>query len=293
MTNIEIKVRGIFNDLSNAERKVASYFLNDMQSVFNLPIATLAKESQVSQVAWVRFCKSLGFAGLKDFKKSLIEELNEKNADKKNETVEIFTDIKNIASMDQIVSTVRQSSIRAIEDTLKLLDFDTMECVANHIIEANSVELFGAGASALVAEDFYNKLLRIGKSTCFSRDNHIQLTYAANLTPNDVAIFISNSGTTNETNEYLDIAKNKGCITVAITKYGKNPLSSKADFTLYTSSPEVYRRSGAMSSRIAQLILIDTLFTTIASHNYEQVAPCLENSYLSCCRHRLKNDFEN
>ena len=70
MTNIEVRTQNIYENLSNAEKKVASYFLDNVENVFAKPISQLAEESGVSKVAWVRFCKAIGFDGLKDLKKS-------------------------------------------------------------------------------------------------------------------------------------------------------------------------------------------------------------------------------
>ena len=77
MTSIELRVRSIYDSLSNAEKKVADYFLCNLESVFNKPIATLAQEAGVSKVAWVRFCKDIGFEGLKDLKKAIDEKRKE------------------------------------------------------------------------------------------------------------------------------------------------------------------------------------------------------------------------
>jgi len=77
MTNIEVRTQNIYENLSNAEKKVAAYFLDNVENVFAKPISQLAEESGVSKVAWVRFCKAIGFDGLKDLKKSLFSELHE------------------------------------------------------------------------------------------------------------------------------------------------------------------------------------------------------------------------
>lgn len=70
MTNIEVRTQNIYENLSNAEKKVAAYFLDNVENVFAKPISQLAEESGVSKVAWVRFCKAIGFDGLKDLKKA-------------------------------------------------------------------------------------------------------------------------------------------------------------------------------------------------------------------------------
>ncbi len=288
MTNLEIRTRSMYEGLSKAEQKAASYFLSHVESVFHMPIASLAAESGASQVAWVRFCKTMGFDGLKGLKKQLFLEMNAKSHDGKA-AEPLYADITGHSNMEQMVETVRSSSIQAINDTLKLMDPELVKTTARRIIQAKSVKIFGVGASALVAEDLYDKLLRIGKNVVFCRDNHIQLSYAANLTDKDAAVFISNSGRTSEVLEALQIAKERGATIITITKYGKMPLLKHADFSLFTSCPEVYRRSGAMSSRIAQLVVIDVLYSTIAHLDYNRVKASLENSYNSCIKHKVDN----
>ncbi|MCL2811226.1 MAG: MurR/RpiR family transcriptional regulator [Clostridia bacterium] len=290
MTNIEVRTRGMYAGLSPAEKKVAAYFLAQVDNVFHMPIAALALESDTSQVAWVRFSKSLGFSGLKSLKKQLFSELNAQQDSKQNPQEALYADITGSTTVEQMAKTIKSGSIQAIEDTMSLLSPDTIQEVAGKMIRADSVKLFGVGASALVAEDMCDKLLRIGMNVAHSRDFHIQLTYAANLTSQDVAIFISNSGATKEVLETLKIAKECGATTITITKFGRLPMTALADYALYTSCPEVYRRSGAMSSRIAQLTLIDVLYTAVAHLDYERAKIRLENSYNSCKPHRVASE---
>ena len=282
MTNIEIRVRNAYNALSKSEKMAADYFLAHVDSIFHLPIAQLAENAGVSQVAWVRLAKTIGFDGLKDMKRSLFTELNSGVPDE-DAARYIFTDIKDYADLSDVFKAIKSSSIQSIEDTVNLLNPDTVDHVVQAMIKARSVKLFGVGASALVAEDLYNKLLRIGSNVCFSHDGHIQLTYAANARPGDVCFFISHSGLTKEVNEAFDIASQAPDITmVSLTKLGKNPLASKADYQLYTSSPETNHRSGAMSSRISQLIVVDVLFTALANRDYDNVIQSLVRSSESC-----------
>lgn len=284
MTNIEVKTRSIMNTLSNSERKVATYFLNNIDSVFSSPIAYLAKESGVSQVTWIRFCKAIGFDGLKDLKKSLFQELNTTTSN--DLKAPDFSDIRQHSSIEQMCDAIKNTTNQAINDTLTLIDPATLATIVQLISDAKSVKLFGVGASALVANDFYNKLIRINKNASFSSDTQIQLTYGANMGPDDVAIIFSYSGTTKEMLEILSLAKNSNCPTIAITKYTKSPLVAEAEYSIYLSAPEIDHRSGAMSSRIAQLTVVDLLFTCIANKNYDEVEKHLEMSYEVCKKHK-------
>lgn len=285
-TNIELRVNSVYGSLSNAEKKAATYFLNHVEDVFNKPIAELAKESGASKVAWVRFCKAIGFDGLKDLKKSLVNELF-KTTENENDGDTVFSDIHGDTSTEQLIAAVKVSTLRDIQDTAKLLDPSAVEKAANLIVKARSVRFFGLGTSALVAEDLYCKLLRIDKNVCFSKDLLVQLSYAANMTSDDVAILFSISGRTREILEILSLAKSAGTPSVAVTTFGKNPLAANADICLYIASPETTPRSGAMSGRIAQLMAVDVLFAAAARLNYEHVVPKLENSRRGAQSHKI------
>lgn len=287
MTNIELRIHATYDSLSNVERKAADYFLSNVDCIFNQPIAQLAKNAGVSQVTWVRLAKTIGFDGLKTMKKSLFNELNSTGTKTETPDTPVFTDIKDFSNMQQLLTAVCHNSIKSIETTLTLLEPEAIEAIVQKMITAPCIRLFGVGASALVAEDLFNKLLRINYNTCFSHDHHIQLTYAANTRPDDVCFFISNSGRTKEVIETFEIAKDAKATLVTLTRLGKSPLSANADYPLYTSSQEHDQRSGAMSSRIAQLTVIDVLFTALANRDYNTVINSLIRSSDSCKSHRL------
>jgi DNA-binding MurR/RpiR family transcriptional regulator len=287
MTSIELRVRSIYDSLSNAEKKVADYFLNNLENVFNKPIAQLAQDAGVSKVAWVRFCKDIGFDGLKDLKKALFSQMREKTDDTAENA---FSDVRDVTSIKSLIDGIKQNSIRAIQDTSEMLDPVSLEAVARQILEARSVRIFGVGASGMVGNDLHTKLMRINKNSFFSTDPHIQLTYASNMTEQDVAVLISMSGKTKEVLEVLNLARQHNTSTVALTKYSKTPLAQNADTVFYISAPEISMRSGAMSSRLAQLMVIDTLFTAVAHMDYDAIAENLERSHESVRSHRISGN---
>ena len=283
MTSIELRVRNIYDSLSNAEKKVADYFLANVENVFNKPIGQLALEAGVSKVAWVRFCKDIGFDGLKDLKKALFTQMREKIDEP---AAAPFSDVRDIIDSKTLIESIKQNSIQAILDTAGLLDPDALEQAASTISSARSVRIFGVGASAMVGQDLHSKLMRINKNSYFATDHHSQLTYAASMTPQDVAVLISTSGTTAEVLEILSQVKRCKIPSIALTKYSKTPLATHADTVLYIATPEITMRSGAMSSRLAQLMVIDALYTAVAHMDYDAIAVNLERSHEFIRSHR-------
>ncbi len=285
MTSLEVKIRDTMPELNPAEQKVASFILENINKVVSLPIEELAERSNVSKASWVRFSKRFDFSGFREFKRELLNDLGSSIAESRTEHETDFSDIKQYDN-EKKYSEIVDNSIRAIQDTYTLLDVATIESVANCISQAKTVRIFGFGASGVVAEDLCYKLLRIGISAMLFKDYHIDITLATNTTKRDVGIFVSHSGRTTELLELLDICKEHRAATIAITKYGNNPLSENSDYVIYTSAMELEKRSGAMSSRIAQLLVVDFLFAAIAGINYEKIENKLEESYRNSKKHR-------
>lgn len=71
MTTIELKAQSIYPEISRSEQLAADYFIKNKEDIFKYPLAALAERSGTSQGAWVRFCKSMGYDGLKGLKKAL------------------------------------------------------------------------------------------------------------------------------------------------------------------------------------------------------------------------------
>lgn len=282
-----LKIRSVYNGLSDSEKRIADYLLTKGINIYAVPISKLSKLCNVSSATWVRFCKSLGFAGLKDFKHCLYS-LDRAQSHAKTDSDDLveFTDIKTHRDIKQLISSIADSSIQAIKSTLSLINFDTLECVADEIFYSKSVRLFAFGASAIVAMDLQQKLIRIGINAIFSDDLHIQLSYASTFRHDDYAIIISNSG---KTKEILEIHHKLSAISdriLVITSYTKSPLCKLNSQFIFTASPQLSKRSGAMSSRLAQLTIVDCLFTTMAHRHYNEVEEYLNDSYQSSLEHK-------
>lgn len=278
MTTIELKAQSIYSEISKSEQLAADYFIKNKEDIFKYPLASLANRSGTSQGAWVRFCKSMGYDGLKSLKKALFDETTKSNA-KERSTKVLFTDVQDFASVAAIADSIHNNYIASIDMTYQLFDEEVMECAARCIIRARAVRLFGIGASGLVACDLYQKLLRIGYNVSFDTDYHVAFTYATTSTSEDAALLFSNSGETSEILSVADILKKNNTTVIGITKHTSNSLTRKCDYVLSMNSLEINKRSGATSSRIAQLFLSDILFTAIANQDYANVESNLEKSY--------------
>ncbi|GIP38771.1 putative HTH-type transcriptional regulator [Paenibacillus sp. J31TS4] len=270
-----VRLREVLDQLNPSERKVADYILVYPERMIQLSGAQLAEECSSSQAAIVRLCKSMGVKGFQDLKLRVAGDVQEQRKDKVSSG---YQEIRPHDSIGTIIEHVSNNNIQSIRDTVKILDPDAVVRAVDAIYGAKRIFFYGLGASNLIAQDAQQKFLRINKPSFTFADPHVQLTSAVTLTPDDLAIGISYSGETRQVIASLKAAKENGAVTMSITKYGASKLAQYSDIPLAISSTENEIRSGAMSSRITQLNVIDILYLAVASRNYESSVQYLDKS---------------
>lgn len=267
-----VRLREILGELTPSERKVAEFILSHPRSILEMSVAQLSGESGGSQAAIIRLCKSMGVKGYPELKLKVAGDLNQ------SEEQFEYREIRPDDSIERIIQTVSANNIQSIRDTVTILDPKTVENAVESLSGAKRIFFYGLGASNLIAQDAHHKFLRINKTSHSFADPHLELTSAVMLNPDDVAVGISYSGETAHVIECLKEARSCGAKTISITKYGNNSVASHADYPLYTSSTENEIRSGAMSSRMTQLNVIDILYLGVASREYDKSVLYLEKS---------------
>jgi DNA-binding MurR/RpiR family transcriptional regulator len=256
------------------EQILVHYVIEHPYEVLGMSITELAKQTEISTATISRFCKALHFEGFSAFKIKLSAELHRSASHGM-----VYQDIVAGNSVSHILQAVQSNHQQSIADTTRVQDIAMLERAVTALHEAHRIDLYGIGTSSVVAMDFHQKLLRIGKSCVILTEPHMQLTSATNLTSHDVAMAISYSGETPEAIEALTCAQASGATLISLTKYGANSLSQLAHIPLFTSSLEAGMRRGDMASRIAQLHLIDILFTILVSQYFNHYVPRLEKTF--------------
>lgn len=265
MKNVIVRLNEYLKHASGAEKGIIEFILHDPKVMVGLTIHECAKASYTSPSSVVRLCRKLGFDGYKEFHQSLVYELALLDLDLKEKGKEItFQD-----SLHDIIEKVTSKNILSLDNTAKLMDDNTVKACVDLMLQSRSICLFGMGASLLVAKDAYLKFLRINKPCIINDDWHAQLLQARNMISEDLAIAISYSGMTKEVIECIKAAKEKGAKVIAISRFEDNPLSKLADYNLSVSATEFIFRSGAMSSRIAQLNIIDILYAAYVNQHFD------------------------
>ncbi|MEN1967847.1 MurR/RpiR family transcriptional regulator [Lentibacillus sp. N15] len=263
-------IRSNYSRFSEKEKKIADYILHNPQNIIHHTINQVSDELHVAESTVFRFCQRIGFKGYQALKIALAAEIVTPMKD-------IHETINDGDSIATVSEKVFRSNIKTLEDTLHILDGNAIEQAVDMILQADRVEFFGNGGSALIALDGYHKFIRSGLKVNANLDSHMQLMSASQLSKKDAAVLISHSGSTKDLLDVLQVLKEKGVKTISITNFAKSPLTKEADISLYTVAEETDFRSEALSSRIAQLSIMDALYTNVMIAGKEKGKEALQD----------------
>lgn len=260
-----------------AMRRVAEVIRENPGLVLDKSISELAAACNTSVASVIRFCRTLGLSGYAQLRMALATELGKEEA-RFGSGLTLGAEIAQSDTLQEMASKVASLEMLAIDETVSALDYAALERVVAALDRAGRILLFGIGASQFVAQDLHHKLFRIGRNAFLLTDPHEALTAALLSPPGTVALGFSHSGATGDTVRYLEIARQAGALTVAVTGSLDSPLAQAADECLFSRARESRLRAGAMVSRIAQLAIVDCLFLGVARQSYDDTIDALQRT---------------
>ena len=266
------RIKASLSSLAPAEQRVGTLVLTDPRAFANLPVSELASRANVSKPTVVRFCRSMGYDGLSDFKLKLAGSVSEgvpfihRSVDADDKTSDVLVKV-----IDNTVAAFlkyrNDASTAALEKAVVAL-------AATHKT-GRRVEFFGVGNSGIVALDAQHKFFRLGITSIAYSDGHMQVMSASLMGPGDCVVVISNSGRTRDLMDAADIARKNGATTIVITASG-SPLAAAGHIHLSADHPEGYDRYSPMVSRLLHLMVIDVLATCVALRIGSSLQPLLQ-----------------
>ena len=261
MESIVHQIRFSLDSMGPAEKKIAEYLLTHTGEIINISISDLAKLCNCGDATIVRFSRRLGLSGYQELKLRLAAELNASST--------ISSEIEKGDSCFDIFKKRIADITDSLYSTESVLDAPSLDKASHAIKNADRIVIFGLGNSAAIAQDAAHKFLRIGLPAQACCDNHIQAIIASHLKRGNVAIGISHSGASKDVVDALRLSKACGATTISVTNHASSPIVETSDITLFTKSSETKHSILAMSSRIAQLAIFDSIYTHIVL-NYDK-----------------------
>jgi RpiR family carbohydrate utilization transcriptional regulator len=255
-TGTLIRLRGFYPSLKTALRKVADVILKQPEMAIYASVNEVAAAATVSEATVMRFCRILGFKGFQDFKIALAREMVIPSPPLPEE----------IGGEDAaaVVRQVFQTNGAALQDTLEILEIETMQEAAQLLLNARQVIVAGVGGSGPAVAYASNRFLLLGLKAYMYTDFYLMLMAASLLSREDVVLAISNLGTTREILETVGIAREKGARVMCITNNSLSPLARACNPVLATASREMTLPEEAVASLVCQISILDALFALIA-----------------------------
>lgn len=257
MSSIITRIRLMEPSLKGAEARLAAHILRTPDEMIYRSVAEVSQESGVSEATVVRFARKMGLIGFQDLKLHLARE--------------VISPIRSIheaiAPEDPPAVVLRKvfgSHVAALNDTLQVLRPQAAAAAVEAIARANHVFFIGVGTSGPNTLDAYNKFFRLGIPCSAHTDSHLQAMAVGVCAKEDVVVAITHSGNTKDPVTTLELARKRGATTIAVTNFSRSPVTRVADIVLFTASSETKFRAEALASRIAQVAIIDTLWTLLA-----------------------------
>lgn len=265
------RLRALRAALPPAAARIAEVILLQPEEVVHLSVTEVAARAQASEGSVIALCRQIGVRGFQHLKIELARDLV-------RPVQAIQEDLEPDDDATTVLRKVFESGRQALADTLAVLEPAALERAAGLLLAARRVEVYGIGSAAPVAEDAHVRLLRIGLDTRLAVDSHLQAVSATLAGPEVAVLTISHSGSTLETVTATRLAREAGAATVVITQFGRSPISAHAEVLLHTAARETRYRTEAMTSRIAQLAVVDALVSRIALAKGPEAVEALRRS---------------
>jgi RpiR family carbohydrate utilization transcriptional regulator len=275
------RIKASLPSLAPAEQRVGKLCLADPRAFAKLPVTELADRAHVSKPTVVRFCRSVGYDGLSDFKLKLAGTVNEgvpfihRSVDMDDKTSDV---------MVKVIDNTVAAFLKYRNDASNLAIEKAVMALVDAYNTGRQIQFFGVGNSGIVAQDAQHKFFRLGINSIAYSDGHMQVMSASIMRPGDCVVVISNSGRTRDLMDACDIARKNGATTIVITASG-SPLASAGHIHLSADHPEGFDKYSPMVSRLLHLMIIDILATCVAL----RIGSSKLQPLLSEMKHNLRN----
>lgn len=260
-TDIFLRIQAAYPTLTKAEKKVANCVTKDPVKASYMSIGELADECHVSLTTVFRFCRELKLEGYQEFRVMLALGLNQNEENEERELLP--AEVKKTDTLDIVANKLLQSHTDALNETRSIINFEEIRKAAEYIDQSDQVRFFGIGASSLTAKEGMYKFLHIMPNVYCLSDVHMQAMSASTMNKDDVAVFVSRSGSNKEMVQMAKKVRELGAKVICITRYPRCPIVEYADTVLQHGGKEPPLQDGNISLKTAQNYVLDLLFTEV------------------------------
>lgn len=272
-----------YYQLTASEKKLASFVVANSQQAQRMSISEMSEACETAQATISRFCRKLGYEGFSAFRLAIAAAV----AAKASCTTSLSGEITEKDTLTMLGEKVAAAEIDAINETKALLQLDQIQLAADILQVSDTVLCMGQGASMLMAEETAHLFTTMFPGYFAITDSHTQIMAASNLTERDAILYFSYSGSATDLLDLMRMARKRQVKLLLITQYPGSPGAEMADLVLQYGYTASSLQLGAVTARIAQLYLVDVLFSELCRRDMEhckvkrqQVADVLSDKHL-------------
>ncbi len=262
-TTVQGRISAAYYKLTASEKKVADFLIKHLHQAQFMSISELAEGCGVAEATISRFCRRLGYGGYSAFKLAIAKSLAPAPHPLGEARGEVGPEDSVLVMGEKLLHT----NTSVMSQTLGLLNPETLGRAADLLCGARQVYCMGQGGSMILAMEAAHLF-----STCWPhyhavQGSHIQAITAALLGEEDVLLFFSYSGSTRDILDLMQVARERRCKIILVTRFPKSPGAALADVVLQCGSDEGPLQMGTVPARISQLFLVDILFNEVCRRN--------------------------
>lgn len=267
---IKEKITSKYNSLPKNQRKIAEYFINNLDKIPFVNVQDLSLATGASVASIVRFCQRTGFKGFSELRDAITGSLQKELHNK-----EIFPLFEKRRAEEDLLTEVANLDIKNINDTLNVIERKTFNYVIGRILKSDRVFTAGLGISYLLAELLSYQLTQVGISSSVLQHSHTLFNeHILFLNPKDLLIVFSFPPFSKETIEAAEFANKRKIEVIAVTNQPASPATFFTKANLIVKSENMlYTNSFAAIS-----VLINAIATACAIKDAQRAKKVLKES---------------
>lgn len=279
------RIQERYGALRKSEQVVADYLRETAGKRLDKSITELGRQLGVSEATISRVSRALGYEGYPDLKLSVAEGARPKNA-----YVNIPVEIDESDSLIQTSGKLANLLMSGLAGTQRMLDAHRLEQAVEALSKARKIIFVGVGGGAAICDEAAHLFMKAGFDSASYRDGYTQTIVASTLQAGDVMVGVSHTGSTLTVADAMQLARENGATTIAITSDGQSDVAAAGNVCLVTwgASQQVVPLHGDfLEGRLSQLFLIDLLYVGVlfrtgekTARNLQMTGAALEKRYL-------------
>lgn len=218
-------IKDNYEKIFSAEKKVADFVLEHPQEAVDANVSELAKASGVSDATVVRMCHHLGYKGYYQFRLMLAKDVGRDEGE----------EIEELQNTPNPVMKIFQKYVNSLIAVAESVNEEDMRSCVNMIKSCKQAHILAVGNTTPLALYMGFRLGRLGVKCTNDISPEYFLNHVNLADKEDIIIAISQSGSSRQVIQGMELAKEKGLKIMAITGYRQSPISELADHVLISN----------------------------------------------------------